>query len=144
MNDLVRITPESFDIANAYIQYGCNIQDTAEQLQIPKHEVARIIQTKQVKDYIDQVFLDMGYRNRDKLGKVLDKMIDSKLEEALDSGVYTGKDLLDLLQFAHKMRMDEIKANKTEGPSTAVQINNQYGDTQYGKLMERLLNGESN
>ena len=52
----------------------------------------------------------MGYRNKNNIASVLDEMIQSKLEEAQESGVYSSKDLADLLQMAHKMRMDEIKA----------------------------------
>ena len=37
-------------------------------------------------------------------------MIQSKLDEAQETGMYSNKDLADLLQQAHKMRMDEIKA----------------------------------
>ena len=52
----------------------------------------------------------MGYRNKNNIATVLDEMIQSKLEEAQETGVYSNKDLADLLQMAHKMRMDEIKA----------------------------------
>ena len=61
------------------------------------------------------------------------------------------KDLADLLQMAHKMRMDEIKAQteftKAESSNiksqTNVQINESvpFGQGNYGSLMEKLLNG---
>jgi molybdenum cofactor biosynthesis enzyme len=91
----------------------------------------------------------MGYRNRNNIAGVLDEMIASKLEEAQESGVYSGKDLADLLSMAHKMRMDEIKAQtelaKAEAGSIKtqnnVQINSEvpFGQGNYGKLMEKLL-----
>lgn len=140
MNELTRIGPEHFDIANAYIQFG-DVKTVAYELDIPQYEVVRIIQTQEVKRYLDGVYLDLGYRNRSKLGAILDKAIDAKLEEAEESGIYSSKDLLELLQFAHKMRMDEIKAFKEEKAvesQTNVQVNN-YGDGNYGKLMEKLL-----
>lgn len=135
---LTKITPEGFDIANAWLSYG-DVDTTSEQLDVPRHEVVRILQTAEVKRYIDGVYLDMGYRNKNKLGKLLDEMITSKLEEARESGIYTSKDLLDLIQMAHKMRMDEIKATKDAGPSTAVQVNNNFGDSNYGRLMDKLI-----
>lgn len=140
MSSVTRITPESFDVANAYLEYG-TVETTADQLQIPRHEVVRIIQLPEVKRYLDGVYLDMGYRNKDKLGKLLDEMIESKLEEARESGMYTSKDLLDLIQMAHKMRMDEIKASKEAGVGVAVQVNNSFGDSNYGRLMEKLTGG---
>ena len=76
-------------------------------------------------------------------------MIESKLEEAKESGVYSNKDLADLLQMAHKMRMDEIKAQaeleKAQATyvksQTNVQINEglPFGQGNYGKLMDKLL-----
>jgi hypothetical protein len=81
----------------------------------------------------------------------MDDMIQSKLDEAQETGMYSNKDLADLLQQAHKMRMDEIKAqadlekiNQTNIKSqTNVQINEgvPFGQGNYGKLMEKLLNG---
>jgi len=97
------------------------------------------------------VYLDSGYRNKNNIASLLDEMIQSKLEEAQESGVYSSKDLADLLQMAHKMRMDEIKAQadleKAEGSNiknqTNVQINEgiPFGQGNYGKLMDKLLNG---
>lgn len=137
---VTKISPEGFDIANAFLTYG-SVEDTAEQLDIPRHEVVRVIQLPEVKRYLDGVYLDQGYRNRDNIGRVLDKMIEAKLEEAEESGVYTSKDLLELLQAAHKMRMDEIKMAKENSglPGVAVQVNNQFGDSNYGRLMNKLL-----
>ena len=138
-NSITKITPEGFDIANAWLMYG-DVETTAEQMQIPRHEVVRVLQTAEVKRYIDGVYLDMGYRNKNKLGNLLDKMIDAKLADAEESGIYTSKDLLELIAMAHKMRMDEIKANKEAGPGVAVQVNtNNFGDSNYGKLMHRLI-----
>lgn len=137
--EITKIGPEGFDIANAFLMYG-TVEDTAEQLQVPRHEVVKVLQTAEVKRYLDGVYLDQGYRNRDKLGRLLDRMIDAKIADAEESGEYTKKDLLELIQMAHKMRMDEIKAAKeaSQMPGVAVQVNNQFGETGYGRLMEKL------
>ena len=93
----------------------------------------------------------MGYRNKNNIASVLDEMIQSKLEEAQESGVYSSKDLADLLQMAHKMRMDEIKAQAELEKVSSSNIKNQtnvqinegvpFGQGNYGKLMDKLLNG---
>jgi hypothetical protein len=64
---------------------------------ISESQVIELLDRKDVRDYLNGVYLDRGYRNRNRLGSVLDKMIDAKLEEAEESGIYTSKDLLDLL-----------------------------------------------
>lgn len=116
--------------------YG-SAKDTAEQLGLPEYQVVQILERQDVRDYITGVYLDRGYRNRNKIGQLLDKMIDAKLEEAEESGLYTSKDLFELLQFAHKMRMDELKNGQVNAGPT-VNIAN-FGEGNYGQLMERLL-----
>ena len=121
----------------------------SDELRIPEDKIATLLNKRDVKKYIDTVYLDMGYRNRNNIAGVLDEMIASKLEEAQESGVYSNKDLADLLTMAHKMRMDEIKAQadlakaESTGPKnqTNVQINGEvpFGQGNYGKLMEKLL-----
>jgi molybdenum cofactor biosynthesis enzyme len=121
-------------------------------MSVPENKVVEVLNKREVKKYIDTVYLDMGYRNKNNIASVLDEMIQSKLQEAQETGVYSSKDLADLLQMAHKMRMDEIKAQadllKAEGTSirnqTNVQINDAslpFGQGNYGKLMEKLLSG---
>ena len=151
--ELTTISPEGLEIANCYLQFG-NIRAVTEYLQVPENKVVEMLNKREVKKYIDNVYLDMGYRNRNNIASVLDEMIASKLQEAQESGVYSNKDLADLLQMAHKMRMDEIKAQaelvKAESThiknQTNVQINDSlpFGQGNYGKLMEKLLNGGEN
>ena len=148
--ELTTISPEGLEVANSYLQFG-NIRGVCDHLQVAENKVVEILNKREVKKYIDTVYLDIGYRNKNNIGSVLDEMIASKLEEAQESGIYSSKDLADLLQMAHKMRMDEIKAQadlaKTESNNiknqTNVQINEAVpcGQGNYGKLMEKLLNG---
>ena len=148
--ELTTISPEGLEVANSYLQFG-NIRGVCDHLQVAENKVVDILNKREVKKYIDTVYLDMGYRNKNNIGSVLDNMIASKLEEAEESGIYSSKDLADLLQMAHKMRMDEIKAQadlaKTESNNiknqTNVQINEAvpFGQGNYAKLMEKLLNG---
>lgn len=146
--ELTTISPEGIEIANLYLQYG-NIREVCNYLSIAEDTVVSTLNKREVKQYIDTVYLDMGYRNRNNLASVMDDMIASKLEEAVETGIYSKKDLADLLQMAHKMRMDEIKAQAelekatTVRNQTNVQINEgiPFGQGNYGKLMEKLLNG---
>ena len=107
--ELTTISPEGLEVANSYLTFG-NIRAVVEQLGVAENKVVELLNKREVKKYIDTVFLDMGYRNKNNIASLLDEMIGSKLEEAKESGVYSNKDLADLLQMAHKMRMDEIKA----------------------------------
>ena len=146
--EISTISPEGLEIANCYLQFG-NIKAVTEYMGVGEDKVVELLNKREVKRYIDTVYLDLGYRNKNNIGSLLDEMIQSKLEEAQETGVYSSKDLADLLQMAHKMRMDEIKAQaeilKAENASvknqTNVQINEAlpFGQGNYGKLMEKLL-----
>lgn len=124
------------------------MQRVATHLGVPENIVAETLNKREVKAYIDSIYLDMGYRNRFKLAQTLDSIIDHKLAEAQESEVYTSKDLVDLLALAHKMRIDEIKAltdlvkaeNANIKQQTNVQINESpFGTGNYAKLMEKLI-----
>jgi len=146
--EIALISPEGLEIANAYLLYG-NIKAVAESMSISQQKVVEHISNREVKRYLDTVYLDLGYRNRDAIGSLMDTMIASKLEEAEESGVYSSKDLLELLQIAHKMRMDEIKAQNDSAKTDQTHIRNQtnvqindgmpFGQGNYGALMEKLL-----
>lgn len=145
--ELTTISPEGLEVANAYLTFG-NVRGASEHLKVPEHKVAELLNSREVKKYIDTVYLDTGYRNRNNIAALLDEMIASKIEEAQESGMYTSKDLFDLISLAHKMRMDELKVqqqNQTIKNQTNVQINdgNPFGSGNYGALMEKLLHGES-
>lgn len=149
--EITTISPEGLEVANCYLQYG-NIRAVSDFMGVGEDKVVDCLNKREVKKYIDTVYLDMGYRNKNNIASVLDNMIASKLEEAEESGIYSSKDLADLMMMAHKMRMDEIKAmaelEKAQNASsiknqTNVQINEAipFGQGNYGKLMEKLLSG---
>ena len=149
--ELTTISPEGLEIANSYLQFG-NIRAVCEHLQVPENRVVEALNKREVKKYIDTVYLDVGFRNKNNIASALDEIIASKLEEAQESGVYSSKDLADLLQIAHKMRMDEIKAQADAEKANTTNIRTQnnvqindgsvpFGQGNYGKLMEKLLNG---
>lgn len=148
--EITKISPEGIEIANAYLQFG-NISAVCNFLGVKEDKVVDIINRREVKQYIDTVYLDTGYRNRNNLASLLDTVIQSKLDEAAETGMYSKKDLMDILALAHKMRIDEIKAQADLEKAKSSNIKNQtnvqineavpFGQGNYGKLMEKLLNG---
>lgn len=144
-----RISPEGLEIANAYLEVG-NVKAVSIRLRIDEGKVSEYLAKREVKQYIDQIYLDTGYRNRFKLAEVLDDLIDRKLEEAEESEVYSNKDIADLVALSHKIRMDEMKAQTELEKARAANIKNQtnvqinsaempFGQGNYGELMKKLL-----
>ena len=143
-----KMSPEGLEIANSYLEHG-SIPAVASKLRVSQNEVTEILNKREIKQYIDTVFLDTGYRNRFKLSETLDMLIEKKLEESEETQIYTNKDMADLLQMAHKMRMEEIKAQtemeKAKAQTVKTQVNIQdnsgtpFGQGNYGELIKKLM-----
>jgi hypothetical protein len=130
---MLKIVPENLVVANAYLETD-SVEGAAIRLNIPVSDVQAILSTPEVKRYIDTIYLDTGYRNRNKLADTLDRMIEYKIDE---QGLQSEKDLLDLLKFAHQLRKDEEKAGEPS-KQTNVQIN-EFGQGNYADLLKRLI-----
>lgn len=144
-NNIIPINPENLEAARLHLN-GYNVDQIALELDITPIHASQILQSREVKKYIDHMYLEAGYRNRGKLAEVMDRIIDKKLLELEEADVGSTKDIADLLALAHKMRMDEIKAQadheKVAAPKqqTNIQINETpFGAQNYGKLLEKLL-----
>ncbi len=142
------MSPEGLEIANSYLEHG-SIPAAANALAITEDTVSEALNKREIKQYIDTVYLDTGYRNRFKLSETLDLLIEKKLEEADETEIYTNKDMADLLALAHKMRMDEMKAQteleRVKLGTIKNQVNIQdngglpFGQGNYGLLLKKLL-----
>ena len=143
-----RMSPEGLEIANKYLTSG-SVEDVSSELNVSKDIVVSTLSKREVKHYIDTVYMDIGYRNRFKLGQTLDTIIDKKMEEAEESEMYSSKDIADLLLLAHKIRMDEMKAQTEMEKAKAGNIKNQvniqdnsgipFGEGNYGLLLKKLM-----
>jgi len=145
---VTKMSPEGLEIANSYLEHG-SIPAAANALAITEDTVSEALNKREIKQYIDTVYLDTGYRNRFKLSETLDLLIDKKLEEADETEIYTNKDMADLLALAHKMRMEEMKAQTELEKAKAGNIKNQvniqdnsgvpFGRGNYGLLLKKLM-----
>lgn len=145
--EVVDIAPENLLIANSYLKCG-NIDAVIQSTGMPREVIARVLSQSEVKRYIDTVFLDTGYRNRNNIAAAMDSIIATKLAELEEAELGSGKDIADLLQMAHKMRMDELammaKLEEARAKSdtiknqTNIQIN-EGPQGNYGDLVRKIL-----
>jgi hypothetical protein len=151
----VQLSPEMLEVANCYLQVQ-DVREVANQLDIEPGRVSMYLARPEVKRYIDQVFLDVGFNNRQTLRRAMDAIIKRKFQEMEESDQGSQKDILDILTLSHKMTMDHINAQiKLEQIRQArqvvqkperqvnVQINNTPDTPQsnYDRLLERLMGG---
>lgn len=135
-----KISPETFEVATEYVK-TLDSHQTAKALDLPHDVVVGILDKREVKKYIDAIFLEQGYLHRNKLNDVMTDIINMKLEEMSETGMGSNKDILELLKFVHQMRMDYDKANKEEVPGKVTNVQNNFGDN-YSSLMEKIIQGK--
>jgi hypothetical protein len=137
----VAISPEALEVANCFLATQ-DMQQVAEQLEIP----LQIMSRREVKAYIDHVFIEAGFNNRFKIREIMDVIIKKKMQELDEADIGSTKDIADLLALSHKMTMEHLDKQialekiRASAPQTQVNIQeNNYGDSKYGKLLHELL-----
>lgn len=124
------LDPVMLALANDYLS-GKSILEIADEYGISEDRVTSVIEQKEVKNYVDSVFATQGYLNRIKRINLINSVIDQKIQEAVETGIYSKKDLLDWMK--HLQEVETSLKPKQTGPQVAVQINN------YDKLMKDLM-----
>ena len=132
MLDTPALDPVVLALANDYLA-GSSVEQLSEMYSISEDRVQALLDKRECKSYIDGVYASQGYLNRVKRLGIINRVIDSKLEEALETGQFSKKDLLDWMKLLHEM--EQTTRPKEKGPAVAVQINN------YDKLMKDLIDG---
>lgn len=124
------LDPVILAIANDYLS-GKSIDTIADEYGITPDRVTSVVEKREVKTYIDNVFATQGYLNRVRRIALINRVIDQKVQEAAETGIYSKKDLLDWMK--HLAEVEETLKPSNKGPAVAVQINN------YDRLMKDLL-----
>jgi hypothetical protein len=124
------LDPQFLLIANEYLA-GKSIDDISIAYSLSPDRVAAICERSDTKRYIDNVIMSQGYLHRARRLKLINKIIDKKLEEAEETDVYSKKDLLDWIKLLNDL--DKAQTPKST-PTTAIQVNNNYST-----LMQDLL-----
>ena len=142
--EVLQISPEALEVANCYLQLQ-DIDKVAFELDITRDYAASVLTRKEVKAYVDNVFLNLGFNNRFKMRAAMDAVIQKKFQELQESDMGSTKDIADLLALSHKMTMDEmarqIELEKLQQTSIKSQVNVQInnGGSKYDNLMRQLM-----
>lgn len=143
----LEVSPESITVMNTYLQNGCNMSETAQQLNMPIQNVSSFLSQRSVKVLLDQKFAEAGFRNRDRMFGLLDEIINAKLEEMEETGMLPDMDIVTLLEKQHKMKMQELQmsmklqetTNMIQNTTTTnIQIN---GGDNYRQLLDKIISG---
>jgi hypothetical protein len=139
-----QISPEGALVANSYLENACSLKTTSRQLSMEPQEVSLMLKSPLIKNYIHSVLQESGYRHMVTIAEKLDDLVDLKWAELEEAEIGSNKDIADLLQLAHRMRLDMAKLLQAEAKDEKpinqnnTQINN-YGEGNYGALMQKLI-----
>lgn len=148
--ETIRIAPEALEVANCYLQTQ-DAKKVAHELDLAPDLVTEILSRREVRAYVDSVFMDTGFNNRFQMRAAMDALIQKKFQEMHEADVGSTKDISELLALSHKMSMDlldrEIQLEKlrtTTAPQKQVnvQINEGLDGSKYSHLISRLISGE--
>lgn len=130
--DAPALDPKFLLIANEALG-GCSVPQISEKYGLEDDQITAVLERPEVKRYMDNVYLSQGYLHRSKRLKIITEIIDQKLEEARDTGIYSKKDLLDWMKLLNDMENN----SRPRVPHTAVQVNQQTNN--YTALLEDLF-----
>jgi len=147
--EVLNISPENLDVANEYLQTQ-SIQQVSQNLAISPDQVSQVLQRREVRAYIDNVFLDVGFNNRFRMRSAMDALIQRKFQELEEAEIGSNKDIADLLALSHKMSMDildrQIQLEKLKEANIKSQVNvqvNEFGNgSKYNTLLEKIMKGD--
>lgn len=144
----LEVSPEAITVMNSYLSNGCNMSDTAVQLNMPIENVSAFLSQRPVKALLDQKFAEAGFRNRDRMFGLLDEIINAKIEEMEETGMLPDMDIVTLLEKVHKMKMQELQMSmKLQETTNLIQNNNTTniqinGGENYNALLDKIINGK--
>lgn len=127
------LDPQHLLVANELL-CGKSITTIAESTGLSTDQVTAIAERSEIKRYVDTVYMSQGYLNRVRRMQVINRVVDEKLAEAAETGVWSKRDLLDWM----KLLNDMDKEARPRVPTTAVQVNNNTNN--YTTLMNDLFN----
>lgn len=151
MNDLPiqKIQPEAEVVIEAYLANNRDVDAVAAQLGTTVTVITEMLGKREVRSYLDHLFMESGFRNRERLFGVMDNLIENKISELDEAQMGSNMDIMDMLKIYHGMKMKELELSiklqelqnsgkQSAGTINNVQINNSSG---YDQLLNRIIAG---
>lgn len=153
MNNLPaeRIQPEAMEVVESYLRNDRDVNRTAEDLNTTPTVISDLINKREVRSYLDHLFMESGYRNREKFFDILDNVLEAKMEELDEAQMSSSMDIMDILKIYHSMKIKELELSiklqelqqgskgQTAKTINNLQINNSSG---YDNLLSRIISGD--
>lgn len=143
------LQPEAMVVVEQYLRFNRDIDLVAAELNTTPTVIGDILNKREVRGYLDHLFMESGFRNREKFFDVLDNLLDAKIAELDEAQMGSSMDIMDIMKIYHGMKIKELElsiklqelqsAKQSAGTINNVQINNSSG---YDKLLDRIIAGK--
>lgn len=143
------LQPEAMEVIEQYLRFNRDINLVAAELNTTPTVIGDILNKREVRGYLDHLFMESGFRNRERFFDVLDNLLEAKIEELDEAQMGSSMDIMDIMKIYHGMKIKELElsiklqelqsAKQTAGTINNVQINNSSG---YDKLLDRIIAGK--
>lgn len=152
-NDLLvpdAMSPEGMLAIEAYLSNNNDIGKAAMSVGMAEPQFRELMRKPEIRNYLNEIFMESGFRNKDKFFGILDTVLTLKMEELEETGMGSGMDIMEILKIMHKMKMDEMKMQielekARSGSKPVNQTNNQInigaGSNEYTDLISRIMGG---
>jgi len=127
--DAPALDPIMLQIANEAIA-GASPFEISQNLGITEDRVVQVLERKDVRTYVEHSIFSTGFFSTTKMVETINTVIEKKIEDAMTTGQFSKKDLLDWFKLIQSMKESTRPKEKT--PAIAVQVNN------YEQLMHDL------
>ena len=111
MNNLPaeKIQPEAMEVIEQYLYHNRDVNLVANALNTTPTVITDILNKREVRGYLDHLFMESGYRNREKFFTVLDNLLDAKIEELDEAKMGSSMDIMDIMKIYHGMKVKELE-----------------------------------
>lgn len=144
-----KLQPEAMKVVESYLFHNRDVDCVARDLNTTPTVISDILNKREVRGYLDHMFMESGYRNREKFFGIMDNLLETKLEELDEAEMGSNMDIMDMMKTYHAMKIKELElsiklqelqsSKQAAGTINNVQINNSSG---YDKLLDRIIAGK--
>ena len=106
-----QVSPEAMEVVHKYVEY-LDTDRVANELQVSKDTVDSILLEKPVQKYMNSLFTQATLQDKWKLIGIIDEIIEDKYKEAMESQIFSKKDLLTTLKECVALKKELVNLNK--------------------------------
>jgi hypothetical protein len=126
MSEIVKIDAKMLNLVHGYLKGKTTVQ-LAEEFKLDEIQVSSFLNRKEVRTYIQQQLQQVGYLNPISRIDLLNRMIESKVEEREEAQLpLSGKDLTEIIKLLQKEQ--ELMNRQAQDEEITINVQAEYAN----------------